>query len=192
MAQSAFALTDTFASPVSSLLYDEVNWYACHTRARHEKKAAACLEERGVESFLPTVERETLWSDRVKRVAFPLFPGYVFGRFTLYELDRVLATRGVVGVVKLRGYPTPVPCGEIENVRRACRVAAETGAETDAEERFPTGTWVRVTSGPFIGLEGIVTEARGGQRVRVGIRAIGRSLDVVVGTATLEPISGPA
>src|SRR4051812_39579094 len=159
MPPSAFAhLTDTFASPVPSLLYDEVHWYACHTRARHEKKASACLEQRGVESFLPMVERETLWSDRVKRVAFPLFPGYVFGRFTLDALARVLATHGVVGVVKLRGYPTPIPSAEIENVRRACQVASATGAETDTAERFATGIWVRVTSGPFAGLEGIVIE----------------------------------
>lgn len=183
--QSGFLLTSA-----PTVLYQKAHWYACHTRARHEKKAAASLEQRGVESFLPLLARDSVWSDRVKRVAVPLFSGYVFARFTLDELTRVLCSTGVAGVVKLRGYPSPIPCAQIENVRHACAAAAD--EVEPSPEAFPSGAWVRVTSGPLAGLVGIVTETRGSRCVRVGISAIGRWLDVVVGTAVLEPTCAPA
>jgi len=65
----------------SPQLFDTLRWYACRTRARAEKRAARLLSGNGVESYLPPIERQRQWADRKKRVAFPLFPGYVFARF---------------------------------------------------------------------------------------------------------------
>ncbi|MBV9109973.1 MAG: hypothetical protein JO306_11245 [Gemmatimonadetes bacterium] len=80
------------------------HWYACYTRSRQEKIVDELLRQHKIESFLPVIVRESLWKDRKKQVSFPLFPGYVFARFTLDHLSQVLATHGVVAVVSARGY----------------------------------------------------------------------------------------
>ena len=42
------------------------NWYAVHTRARHERAVAHRLWERGVTTFLPTFTEVHRWNDRKK------------------------------------------------------------------------------------------------------------------------------
>jgi transcription antitermination factor NusG len=173
---------------VPDMLYDEPHWYACYTRSRHEKSVEALLKRQRIESYLPTETRQTRWKDRTKVVHFPLFPGYVFGCFTLDRLTQVLSTHGVASVVSVRGYPTPIPAAEIENVRRLSAAAAPWGADLDHSVSLVKGTWVRVVSGPFQGVEGIVVERRGRRRVLVGIAAIGQGLEVDIDAAELTPI----
>ena len=55
-------------------------WFACYTRARHEKSVARHLIDLGLEVYVPVVPRVRQWHDRKRIVQFPLFPGYVFVR----------------------------------------------------------------------------------------------------------------
>src|SRR6185369_12090566 len=57
---------------------DSSQWFAIQTRSRHEKKVADELTGRGVEVFLPLIKQMRKWSDRTKKVDFPLFAGYAF------------------------------------------------------------------------------------------------------------------
>src|SRR5439155_19691920 len=41
-------------------------WYAIQTRYRFERKAAAQLQNKGIETFLPVIEESHRWSDRQK------------------------------------------------------------------------------------------------------------------------------
>src|SRR5687767_7395244 len=84
----------------------EPRWYACYTRARHEKRVEDLLRKRGFESFLPVLDRVSQWKDRKKLIAWPLFPSYVFGKFTLSDVHTVLVTPGVSTIVKANGIPT--------------------------------------------------------------------------------------
>ena len=70
-------------------LPDQVQWYAVHTRARHEKMVAERLREQGMESFLPLVKQTHRWSDRQKTVELPLFSCYVFARMAAGGKDRL-------------------------------------------------------------------------------------------------------
>ncbi len=53
----------------------EPKWYAVYVRSRHEFQVFKRLTMKGIEAFLPTVERLRKWKDRKKLIAFPLFPG---------------------------------------------------------------------------------------------------------------------
>jgi len=77
------------------------------------------LQTREVETFLATVERWSRWKDRRKKVAFPLFPGYCFVRFSLVDRLRVLNVAGVADLVGVAGRPEPVPDAEIEAIQRS-------------------------------------------------------------------------
>lgn len=180
-------LTDAERTPPARL-YSEPHWYACYTRARHEKQVELQLRQRGVESYLPMVQQIRQWSDRKKAVLFPLFPSYVFGRFTLSEVHAVLTTPGVSTIVRANGYPTPIPTGDLDNVRKFVAALADSGLEPDPRPFLVAGQWVRVMEGPFEGVVGVVVEQRGRKRVLVGLEAIGQGLEIDIDTRLLKPI----
>jgi transcriptional antiterminator NusG len=180
-------LTDAERTPPAEL-YSEPHWYACYTRARHEKQVEAQLRQRGMESYLPLVQQVRQWSDRKKTVQFPMFPSYVFGRFTLTDLHAVLTTPGVSTIVRANGYPTPIPPGDLDNVKHFVAALADSGLEPDPRPFLSEGQWVRVMEGPFEGVEGVVVEARGRKRVLVGLAAIGQGLEIDIDTRLLKAI----
>lgn len=169
-------------------LYEEPHWYACYTRARHEKQVEAQLNRRGLESYLPMVQQVRQWSDRKKAVRFPLFPSYVFGRFRLGDMHAVLTTPGVSTIVRTNGHPAPIPPGDLDNVKKFVAALADSGLEPDPRPFLVEGQWVRVTEGPFEGVVGVVVERRGRKRVLVGLEAIGQGLEIDIDTRVLRPI----
>ena len=164
----------------------EARWFACYTRARHEKRVASMLEERGMPSFLPLVERESQWKDRKKLVTWPLFPSYVFGRFSPMEMHRVLSVPGVATIVRVQGQPVPIPDEEIENVRRFAQALGETVEEVETVPFIAEGERVEVMDGPFRGVIGIVVERRTRRRVLVGLEAIGQGFEIDIETRQLK------
>src|SRR5437870_2014519 len=95
----------------------EPRWYAVYTCARHEKRVAAQLEQKTVESYLPLYNTVHRWKDRRAQVQLPLFPGYVFVRIALRERLKVLEVSGVVRLVGMQGRPAPLPEDEIVALR---------------------------------------------------------------------------
>lgn len=171
-------------------LYERPHWFACRTRTRSEKVADRLLGERGIERYLPLVERERQWADRVKTVAFPLFPGYLFARFTLDAVGEVLRTPRVIFVVRVNGYPTPVREEELDSVRRLVEGANATGQEPEPAEYLKPGDPVEVTDGPFEGMRGVLVETRGAARVAVRLEAIRQATSVELVASALRPLDG--
>ena len=73
-------------------------WFALTVAPRKEKVTAQTLRAEGFDEFLPLCSSTRRWSDRIKRLENPLFPGYVFCRFDLRDRQAVLKTPGVVSL----------------------------------------------------------------------------------------------
>jgi transcription antitermination factor NusG len=189
MAESLQAKT---AGPAASEA-EVQRWYACYTRGRHEKIVDRLLGRYGFESYLPLVPRMSQWKDRRKQVEWPLFPSYVFGRFSGAEVHRVLGIPGVATVVRANGRPAPIDDAELENIRTFLRALRgdERAPEPVLRPFLEAGRWVEVVSGPFAGVRGVVVEQRNPRRVLVGIRAVGQGMEVDVDAATLRTIEAP-
>lgn len=156
---------------------DAPPWRAAYTRARHEKKVAGALEERGFDVYLPLVERESQWHDRKKRVEWPMFAGYVFVRLDASSSAAVLSVPGVASLVGAGGGLAEIPENDIANVRSLEAAISSTGALPEVEPMLETGEQVRVTAGPFTGIEGVVLQTRGGRAVvQVGVRSISQAV----------------
>lgn len=179
------SVTDWLEAPAE--LYRSPRWYACRTRARAEKKVDARLAGHGFETYLPLVERERQWADRKKVVPFPLFPGYVLARFDLTRLGAVLRVPGLVTVIRVNGYPTPIRDDELDSVRRLVRGANETGVLPSAADWLEPGEAVKVVDGPFEGMRGVLVEARGRARVLVKLSTIQQGVSVELDRAKLRP-----
>jgi transcription termination/antitermination protein NusG len=143
-------------------------WYVVHTRSRHEKRVHDQLQTRAVETFLPTVERWSRWKDRRKKVAFPLFPGYCFARFSLVDRLRVLNVAGVADLVGVGGRPEPVPDAEIEAIQRLAR----TTLQYDPHPFLMEGMDVEVVRGPLTGVRGKLLRKDRGSRLVLAVTLI--------------------
>jgi transcription antitermination factor NusG len=163
-------------------------WWACYTMSRSEKKVDALLRQRGCVSYLPMVDAVRRWSDRRKRVSMPLFPGYVFAQSEAHPLGEIMSTPGIAAVVRFGARPVLIPHDEIRNIARFAHAIAESGYRP-SRVRLYEGQRVRVRSGPFEGVHGIVKEVRGRARVLVGLTSIGVGFEVDVGTEVLQALA---
>jgi transcription antitermination factor NusG len=166
--------------------WPEQQWYAAYTCANHEKRVAAELGAREVEHFLPLYSSVRRWKDRRVNLDLPLFPGYIFVRLALRDRLRVVQIPSVVRLVGFNGLPTALPDTEMEILR--------TGLSRSLRaEPYPfltVGRRVRVTGGPFAGLEGILRRKKTNLRVVVSLELIQRSVAVDVDAADVRPMIG--
>jgi len=161
------------------------NWYALHTRPRHEKVVQR-LAERGVKTFLPVITEVRRWSDRKKSVELPLFSCYVFARFVPQRAERlqVLRVDGVLGLVGARGEGAPIPESEIGAVRALLKHSLPWSEHPFLE----IGQRVRIRSGALDGMEGILLGRSGERSLVISVNAIQRSLSVKVEGYEVEPV----
>jgi transcription antitermination factor NusG len=164
----------------------KARWYAVQTMPRHEKKVSAELGAKAIHCFLPTMVHVKQWSDRKKAVVEPLFAGYVFVRIDVDSSARIalLRTKGVVGLVGVRGVGVPIPESEII----AIQTVLEGRIPFQAHEFLNTGQRVRIRGGALDGLEGILQAVKGDQSLVISIELIQRSLAVTVSGYNVEPI----
>ncbi len=136
-------------------------WYALYTKPRHEFKAEEQLRNCGIEYFLPTITKMKQWSDRKKKVTEPLFSGYIFVKGN--ERDRLLALEqyAIVRSIFFEGKPATVPNWQIENLQKML----ESGLDVSVSEKLAVGSLVKIISGPFKDVEGIVYENSNQERI---------------------------
>ena len=179
--------SDTEFSPLDMPpWFAEPSWFAVHTRPRFEKKVAAQLLEKHVETFLPLFPATHRWHDRQQIVQEPLFPGYVFVRISPVMNTRivVLRTTGVIHFVGHRGIGSPVPASEIQAIKSVL------------EQRIPfllypyvnVGQRVRIRGGCFDGIEGILTAINGDDGLVISVQLIQRSIAMRITGYQIEPV----
>ena len=166
--------------PASSV---ELRWYAAYTCANHEKRVAAELQARAVEHFLPVYASIRRWRDRRVILDLPLFPGYVFVRLALRNRLRVLQIPSVVQLVGFNGKSAALPDEELEILRSGL----SEGWRAKPHPFLTIGRRVRITGGPFAGLEGVLKRKRNSVRVVVSLSLIQRSVAVDVDVADVAP-----
>ncbi len=136
------------------------------------------LEMKGYESFYPIYREKRLWSDRCVHMERPLFPGYVFCRVTGEAHGKVVLTSGVIRLLGFGATPSEVPANQIESLRRVNESPLGRAPWT----YMPTGTRVRVESGPLRGVEGVYSQNPDERRLILSVDLLQRSVAV-----TLDP-----
>ena len=160
-------------------------WYAIYIRSRHEKNVHSALLNKDIESFLPlkTVIRQ--WSDRKKKVEVPLFRGYVFIQIDIRkDKFNILNTDGVVKFISLGKNPSRIPDEQIHWVH----MMVEKSDTVQNEKEIPVGQKVRVTVGPFKGVEGVAMRAGNQSRLVIVIESIMNAVSVEISPNYLQKI----
>jgi transcription antitermination factor NusG len=160
-------------------------WYAIYTKFQHEKSAAALLEKKEFNVFLPVYRTVHRWKDRNQMVVLPLFPCYVFIRTELERKVEILRTCGVQWLVENAGKACVVPEPEIEAVRRICSV----GTRFQPHPFLRRGDLVRIRKGPLLGMEGFFVQTKNQYRVVVSVELLAKSVAVEVNLGDVELVN---
>jgi transcription antitermination factor NusG len=159
-------------------------WYALQVRPRFEKVIASTLLNKGFEGFLPLYCHRSRWSDRMKEVQLPLFPGYLFCRLDLNNRLPVLITPGVMQIVGIGKTPRPVEEEEIASLQSI----VFSGLRAEPRSWLNIGERVRIEIGPLAGAEGILTALKGSARLVVSVSLLQRSVSVEIDESWVVPI----
>jgi transcription antitermination factor NusG len=118
----------------------------------------------------------------------PLFPGYIFSRFPLADVTRVLDVPGVVDVVRIGGTPVPVRREEMASVRLLTEGVDSTGELPRTVDPLEPGDPVVVVAGPFKGMKGVLLREPGPAWVSVRIDALNQARAVRLQRSAVAPL----
>jgi len=164
---------------------DNQKWYALQVKSRFEKVVSMHLQGKGYRDYLPLYKSRRRWSDRVKEIDLPLFPGYVFCRFDVRDKLPILIIPGVMSLVSFGSGAISIPDVEIDGVQNIVNSGLNYGP-------FPfmsAGSPVRVRYGPLRGLEGRVVEVKNSYQLVISVTMLSRSVSVAIDRECVECIA---
>jgi len=161
-------------------------WYALAVQYQHERQTEKALQSQGLKTMVPLYRSRRRWSDRVKDVDTPLFPGYVLCQFDLTDRIHVMDTPGVAKIVGFGGTPAVLEDSEIAAIQRV------------VGSKLPLAPWpylkagdrVRVETGPMRGLEGTLLRTKDTMHLVIGVELLQRSIAVQVDRDSIVPQRG--
>jgi transcription antitermination factor NusG len=159
--------------------------FAVKVRTRGEEVVTNKLRQKGFDVLAPTFTELRRYSDRTCRIVSSLFPGYIFVRMEIQSQLRLLTTDGVSYLVRSGTGCSPLPYYETLAIEALC-------SESRVCEPCPylrIGQRVRVESGPFIGVEGVLIRAQNSRRLVISVEALRSSVSIEVGADMVRVVA---
>lgn len=160
-----------------------LSWYAVSVKSRHEKSVSGILANLGYESFLPFYKKRHCYERRIREFELPLFAGYVFCRFDVFQRLPVLLVPGVIRILGSGRTPFPVDDSEIA----ALRAAVNARLPLTPFPFFEAGQKVRITGGPLSGVAGTVVKVKDSFQIVLSVALLKRMVLVEVEPECLIP-----
>jgi transcription antitermination factor NusG len=164
---------------------EQYPWFALRLRSNFEYATATILTAKGYEVFLPTYLRRQRRRGEMMTVKAPLFPGYIFCRFSAEARLPILVTPGVVMIVGIGQVPQSIPDVEIASVRCMVESQLEVGPWTYVS----AGERIRIEQGPLTGAEGVLLRLKDGYRLVASVTLFQRSISVELDRDWVTPLS---
>jgi len=153
--------------------FQTTQWYAIHTKPRQEDRASTNLATLGIEILAPRIPVK-----KMNPGFEPLFPGYIFARFSIdHMLKKVRFTRGVSGVVSFGGLPSAVEDGVIVSIKEQTDQRGIIRSTTD----IVPGDKLLIVDGPLRNFAGLFErELPASMRIRILLTTIAFSARIEV------------
>ena len=159
-------------------------WYAVHVRSRSEFTVSEHLTVSGYDTYVPSYKEIRRWSDRVKQIQIPFFPGYVFCRININARLPVMQAPGVLSIVGFGNRFAPVDEADIA----AVRAVADSPMFARPCPYLAVGQRVSLTGGPLAGIDGLLMAVKNERRLVVSVHLLQRSVAVQVDMADVRPV----
>lgn len=166
-------------SDFSEPAVEPARWYVVHTQPKQEQRADSNLNAWGVETFFPRLKerRSNRYTGATTYIVKPLFSRYIFARFKVGRLHKILFTRGVHDVVSFGGKAIAVDDEIILTIKSHM---GDDGFVKLGEE-LKSGDPVVINDGPLRGVGGIFQkEIKDSDRVVILLAAVNYQGSVVI------------
>lgn len=175
------------------------HWFVIRCTYGREKKAYELFLKNGIEAFYPTITTNRTPKGSSNTIEESRIPNILFA-FASFERLKVYVYDNHHDETKyLRFYynqhhdgskePLIVPIRQMQSLIKICEAEAEDKhLEPFVVEKFRTGQLVRITDGPFKGVEGIVHRYKGQQRVGIVIEGLITITTAYVSKEKLIPV----
>ncbi|MEO6693746.1 MAG: UpxY family transcription antiterminator [Ignavibacteria bacterium] len=166
----------------------ERKWYAMQTKPRNEKLVLRQIQAKGIEAYLPVIEKIRIWSDRKRKIEIPLFSGYIFiHAMEVERLDAISNTLGAIRYIFYEKRPAVVSQREIELIKQALTEPEKISIE---DKKIKKGDMIIVTRGVFKGMKGYVNEFRGNYKLTVNLEELSYSFSIIVNSNEVNLLKG--
>ena len=166
----------------------ETQWYAVRVSYGRVLKFCAGLSEDGIETFVPMTRKEVVKNGKTVSLSVPAISNLCFVHTTRKLLEERMLLMGencyahFIWNVHTR-QPIVVPDKAMEDFMHICDVMSdETLYLKDITSKLHEGQKVRVTDGPFKGIEGTVLRIKRSRRVVVDFPGL-----LAVATSYIDP-----
>lgn len=163
-------------------------WGVVYTQAGAEAKAFANLQRQGFDTYLPCYRRIRSHARRKEQVVAPLFPRYLFVRWSLTD-GRWRSINGTLGVSRLicvGEKPVTIASDVVDSIRH--REGAD-GFVTLEDFSLTVGQPVRITEGPFAEYIGFFRKMADSQRVQLLLDLLGRQTRLILPRSSVAPVA---
>lgn len=158
------------------------HWYCLYTKPRMEWRLTDTLTQKGLEVYFPELPRSA--RDRRRGIRRPFFPRYIFCQMHVPDdLAWVQWTPGLLHVLRIADQPAIIEDEVIARLRERLDTHSE---HLKRFGRYKQGERVKLTQGPFKGLEAVFdTKLSGEGRARVLVEFLQRTTPYQVRTEWL-------
>lgn len=179
-------------------------WHVMRAAYGQEQKAKDYLDAKGIETFLPTIDRVHLVRGKRVRKKESLIPNLLFVLSTETELQKFVGSEKLsffhyyyVPNLDENGQPIEkngikplvVPNNQMQQFRRWHEIEDDNKMLVNAEEKtFYRNEFVRIKRGRFEGLHGFVCRYKGQSRVGINIEGLGTIVTAFIPKDFLEKI----
>jgi transcription termination/antitermination protein NusG len=160
----------------NSVSPEELPWFAVAVKSGREQHTSRIMANLGFAHLLPTFLVVRQYANRARKLAQPLFPGYVFCQFDPTRRLPILQLPYVMNIVANRSGPVEVARAEIQALRKACII----DAHCEPWPYLTAGQLVTLVDGPLRGVTGRIAEVRGIAHLVLSVTLLQRSVALVV------------
>lgn len=162
----------------SSADINDLNWYVVRTKPKQEFRALENLENQRHVCFMPTIKVEKTRCGKLHSHVEPLFSRYLFMQLSTAESwTAIRSTRGVSNLVSFGGRYATLSNECIDALRNAQMLV---------QPIYEPGEKVIITTGPFIGFEGVYQMMDGDARALVLIELLSRPQKLPIALEALK------
>lgn len=160
------------------------NWYCIYTKPRMEEMVGSQLMTLpGIDIFSPKLKHAGLWRGKPREKTEPLFPGYLFSRFSPLDYCHLITyTRGVRRILC---DPSGRPCIVGDSIIGQIQSRMEDGFVRMEPIGFAHGDRVQITHGPLKGFTGIFEKTKARDRVLILLSTIAYQASIEVERSSL-------
>ena len=163
----------------------EKKWYVFYCKSRAEKKANEELTVRGYESYLPMMQQDRVWSDRIKKVIIPMIPGYIFVNSFDHDIINILQLSQIVCQVRIGKEYATIRSSEVDLLRELEINGIKVYVENSI---IKEGDQVEICAGVLRHQQGLCIEESGNNYFIIAIEGINQSIKIKIDKGLVKKV----